>query len=432
MSNTRKLASAAADEACGCDGFRLSRRGFLGGAAGLAALGMVNGLGPLGTTSMAFADSSYDGDVLVVVSLRGGCDGLSAVVPIGDPNYTPNRPNIGIPQSQLFQLDSTFGLNKALAPLESLWSSGQLGFVHAVGQVDPTMSHFEAMEEMERAAPTSDVRTGWIGRMAGVTGAGTPFAATSIGPATQPSSMDANYPVTAMQSLGNFSLDGVGDSADAANWHATLTALQSGGPATVKTPAAETLSALTTAATLSSGTYQPANGASYPNNDVGNSLANLAQLIKAGVGLRVAAIDCGNWDMHVGLGDPTSGWMYGNLTGLGQALAAFATDLGTAMSGVNLVTLSEFGRRVQENDSGGLDHGHGNVMFMLGGGINGGSVYGDWPGLADSDLVLGNLKGTTDYRTVIAEILEKRCGVSTSSVFPGLSGTRLGVAAARS
>jgi uncharacterized protein (DUF1501 family) len=244
--------------------------------------------------------------------------------------------------------------------------------------------------------------------------------------------MDANYPVTAMQSLASFSLDGVGDSADAANWHATLAALQLGGPTTVKAPAAETLSALTTAASLSSGTYQPSNGASYPNNDVGNSLSNVAQLIKAGVGLRVAAVDCGNWDMHVGLGQPTSGWMHDNLTGLGQALAAFATDLGTAMSGVNLVTLSEFGRRVQENDSGGLDHGHGNVMFMLGGGINGGSVYGDWPGLADSDLVLGNLKGTTDYRTVIAEILEKRCGVSTSGVFPGLSGDRLGLAKARS
>jgi uncharacterized protein (DUF1501 family) len=431
MSNTRKL-QRPADEDCGCDGYRLSRRGFLGGAAGLAALGMVSGLGPLGTTSMAFADGSYDGDVLVVLSLRGGADGLSAVVPIGDPNYAPNRPNIGIPQSQLFQLDSTFGLHNALAPLQQFWNSGQLGFVQAVGQADPTMSHFEAMEEMERAAPTSTLRTGWIGRMAGVTGSGTPFAATSVGPATQPSAMDANYPVTAMQSLSNFTLDGVGDSADAANWHATLAALQSGGPATVKIPVAETLSALTTAAALSGVTYVADNNASYPNNDVGNSLSNVAQLIKAGVGLRVAAVDCGNWDMHVGLGSAGSGWMHNNLTGLGQALAAFATDLGTGMSNVVLVTLSEFGRRVQENESGGLDHGHGNVMFLLGGGINGKAVYGNWPGLADPDLVLGNLRGTTDYRTVLAEILEKRCGLSTSAVFPGLASSRLGVAATRS
>jgi uncharacterized protein (DUF1501 family) len=120
--------------------------------------------------------------------------------------------------------------------------------------------------------------------------------------------------------------------------------------------------------------------------------------------------------------------MFGNLTGLGQALAAFATDLGTAMSNVVVVTLSEFGRRVMENDSGGLDHGHGNAVFVLGGGIKGGSVYGRWPGLADKDLVLGNLKGATDYRKILAEILEQRCGLSTAKVFPGLSSSRLGLA----
>jgi uncharacterized protein (DUF1501 family) len=419
------------DDNCSCDNFRLSRRGLLGGAAGLATLGMVGGFGPLGTTSLAFADGAYAGDVLVVVSFRGGKDGLSAVVPSGDPDYAPNRPSIGVPASQLFQLDSMFGMNKALAPLESLWTSGQLGFVHAVGQVDPTMSHFEAMEEMERAAPTSDLRTGWIGRMAGVTGTGSAFAATSVGPATQPGSMDSNYPVTAMQSLSSFSLSGVGDAADAAAWSKALAAMQHGAPATVSAPAHETLKALTVARTLSTGTYTPSNGASYPSTDLGGSLSNVAQLIKAGVGLRVAAVDCGNWDMHVGLGTATGGWMHNNLVGVGQALAAFAADLGSAMSNVVLVTLSEFGRRVQENDSGGLDHGHGNVMYLLGGGINGGKVYGNWPGLSDGALVQGNLKGTTDYRTVIAEILEKRCGLSTGSVFPGLGSSRLGLAASR-
>jgi uncharacterized protein (DUF1501 family) len=140
---------------CECPDTGVSRRGFLGGAAGLAALGMVGGVGALSSTQLAFADTGYDGDVLVVVSLRGGFDGLSAVVPSGDPHYAPNRPNIAIPASKLFPLDSMFGLNQALSPLQPLWTSGQLALVHAVGQQDPTMSHFEAMEEMERAAPGS-------------------------------------------------------------------------------------------------------------------------------------------------------------------------------------------------------------------------------------------------------------------------------------
>jgi uncharacterized protein (DUF1501 family) len=416
--------------ACECEGPGVSRRGFLGGAAGIAALGLVTGTGTLGSTQLAFAEQGYAGDVLVVVSLRGGFDGLSAVVPFGDPHWAGQRPNIGVPESQLHQLDSRFGLHLALAPLVPLWDAGQLAIVHAVGQQDPTMSHFEAMEEMERAAPGSSMRTGWIDRMAGVAGVGTPFAATSVGPATAPSSMSGTYPVTAMQSLASFSLAGASPD-DVASWHTALRKLQHGAPAVVSAPARTTLAALNTAQSLSTVDYAPANGASYPKDDVGGSLSNVAQLIKAKVGLRVAAVDCGNWDMHVGLGSPTSGWMHDNLTGLGQALTAFAADLGTAMSNVVVVTLSEFGRRVMENDSGGLDHGHGNAVLVMGGGVKGGSVYGRWPGLADADLVLGNLAGTTDYRSILAELLETRCGLRATHVFPGLSSHRLGLAKPR-
>jgi uncharacterized protein (DUF1501 family) len=391
---------------------------------------MVNGLGPLGSTQLGFADTGYRGDVVVVVSFRGGFDGLSAVVPSGDPHYKPNRPNIGIPAAQLFPLDSTFGLNQALAPLLPLWRTGQLALVHAVGQPDPTMSHFEAMEQMERAAPGSALRTGWIERMAGATGRGTPFAETSVGPATAPSSMTGSYPATAMASLSQFSLSGAGKD-DAAAWHKTLRKLQHGASAAIVKPTDTTLAALNTTQSLSAAKYHPSDGASYPDDDLGGSLSNVAQLIKANVGLRVAAVDCGNWDMHVGLGRPTDGWMHDNLTAVGKALAAFAADLGPSMSRVVVVTLSEFGRRVQENDSGGLDHGHGNAVFVMGGGVNGGKVYGSWPGLAADDLVLGNLKGTTDYRTILAEVLEKRCGISAHRVFPGLSSRRLGLAKAR-
>jgi uncharacterized protein (DUF1501 family) len=419
------------DADCDCEtSSRLSRRGFLGGTASLAALGMVNGFGPFGTTQLAFANGKYDGDILVVVSLRGGFDGLSAVVPSGDSHYMTNRPTVGIPGPLLFKLDDMFGLNKALSPLIPLWTAGKLAFVHAVGQKDPTMSHFEAMEEMERAAPGSNLRTGWIERMAGSTGHGTPFAETSIGPATAPSSMSGRYPATAMSSLSEFSLSGSSND-DRKAWHTALRKLQHGANDLVMKPALTTLEALKTTQSLSSQTYHPGNLASYPDNDVGGSLANVAQLIKAGVGLRVAAVDCGNWDMHVGMGAPASGWMYNNLTGLGKALAAFAQDLGPVMDRVVLVTLSEFGRRVQQNDSGGVDHGHANAVFVMGGGVKGGKVYGSWPGLAEPNLVLGNLKGSTDYRTILAEILEKRCGVSAPRVFPGLGGHRLGLATAR-
>jgi uncharacterized protein (DUF1501 family) len=407
----------------------VSRRAVLGGVAGLAGLGMVNGLGPLGSTQLAFGGAGYDGDVVVVVSLRGGFDGLSAVVPIGDPHYRQNRPTIGIPASQLHQLDKTFGLHDAMSPLLEFWRDGTLALVHAVGQKDPTMSHFEAMEEMERAAPGSSVRTGWIERMSGAAGHGSSFAETSVGPATAPASMSGGYPATAMPALKSFSLSGAGD--DAATWHKALRKLNHGAPDVIAKPAATTLTALRTTQSLSTADYKPSNGASYPTNDVGDSLSNVAQLIKAKVGLRVAAVDCGNWDMHVGLGGPDDGWMHDNLSGFSNALAAFAADLGSTMSRVVVVTLSEFGRRVMENDSGGVDHGHGNAVFVMGGGIRGGSVYGHWPGLGPHDLVLGNLKGTTDYRTILAEILEKRCGLSGHRVFPGLGASRLGLATPR-
>jgi uncharacterized protein (DUF1501 family) len=164
----------------------------------------------------------------------------------------------------------------------------------------------------------------------------------------------------------------------------------------------------------------------YPAGELGDSLRDVARLVKAGVGLRAATVDVGNWDMHSGLGSSDSGWMFKQLTELGQALAAFHADLGTAMGRVTVVTLSEFGRRVAENASGGLDHGHGNVCLLMGGGVVGGKIYGNWPGLAKENLVAGDLAGTTDYRTILAEILEKRAKLATGTVFPSLGAERLG------
>jgi uncharacterized protein (DUF1501 family) len=200
-------------------------------------------------------------------------------------------------------------------------------------------------------------------------------------------------------------------------------------------PAAATLSALDTTAALAAATYTPANSAAYPSGDLGDALKTVARMIKADVGLMTATVDYGDWDMHENLGTATTGQrMYSHLGDFAAALAAFATDLGTAgMARVTLITLSEFGRRVGENASRGLDHGNGNAMFVLGGGVRGKKVYGSWPGLAPAKLTDGDLTGTTDYRSVIGEILQKRCGHgSLDPVFPGVKPTSFGLVAARS
>ena len=183
-------------------------------------------------------------------------------------------------------------------------------------------------------------------------------------------------------------------------------------------------------ARLRSATYSPTNGAAYPPGELGAALRDAARLVKASVGIRAVAVDEGDWDMHSGMGSSTDGWMFRKLSELDAALTAFMTDLGPA-AGVTLVTVSEFGRRAAENGSGGTDHGAGNAMFVLGSGIGGGQVYGSWPGLHKEALDDGDLRGTTDFRTVIGEVLERRCGLNAAAVFPGLPTSRLGLARQR-
>ena len=418
---------------CGPAAAGPTRRSVLTGALAAGALAGFSGLPGLSTTSVAFADTPYAGDTLVVLSLRGGFDGLSAVVPAFDPGYAAARPTIGIPTGALLPLDGRFGLHPALAPLAPLYKAGNLAFVHAVGQSDPTRSHFEAMEELERAAPGTSLRTGWLDRTLGVTGPGSPFAAAQIGQVTAGQAFIGPNPELTMGSIGDFDLYSAWDATERARWTKALTALQADAPPLVAAPSRTALSALETAAGLADAGYSPSGGAAYPDGDLGGALRDVAQLVKAGVGLRLAAVDLGDWDMHVDLGrfDAPYGWMRTKLDELGRALAAFATDLGPAFGNVTVVTLSEFGRRVGENGSGGVDHGHGNAVMLLGGGVNGGKVYGRWPGLGASDLVDGDLAGVTDYRTILAEILERRMAVASSTVFPGLAADRLGALKAR-
>ncbi len=422
------------DRACCAEGERASlvtRRSILKAFGAGAAIATAS---PFVGMNAAFATGPWTGDVVIVLSLRGGIDGLSVVAPIGDPAYITQRPTINVPSASAFQLDSMFGLHPAMSALQPVWNAGNLAIVHAAGMTSPNRSHFSAMDEMERAAPGSSARSGWLDRTIGLHDAGGPFGAVQMGSSSIPESLAGPWPVLGMNSIGSFKLSNANNTAQRQQWRDALNALHSTAPAGLHDSASTTLSALDTAATLASAGYTPANGAQYPgNSSVGSALKNAAQLIKANVGLRVLTIDLGNWDMHAGLGQVDNGWMRDNLTELGGALGAFAKDLGpTGLAGVTLVTISEFGRRVQENESGGVDHGWGNMMLVMGGHVTKG-VYldqGKWPGLADANLVQGDLHATTDYRAVLADILYNRTGASASeiqAVFPGFTGTTLGI-----
>ncbi|WP_432509767.1 DUF1501 domain-containing protein [Kineococcus sp. SYSU DK001] len=415
----------------GCaEGSRLlSRRSVLRAALAAAAAGVTTyAVGDV-STQVSFAGTGWNGETLVVLSLHGGFDGLSAVVPGGDGSYYAARPTIAVPRSTLLGLDQMFGLHPAMAPLMPFWRNGTFGVVHAVGQSDPTRSHFAAMERMELAAPGSSLRTGWIDRTIGSLGTGSVLGAVGISNQTPRAFAGPNQETT-MTSLTDFNLIGPGD--DRAKWHAALRRMHTGARPEVGQPATTLLTAMEDVARLPGVGGAPANGAVYPDTDLGKALAQAAVLKKSGAPVQVIALDYGDWDMHAGLGRVDGGWMRDKLTELASALAAFATDLGPSFASTTLATLSEFGRRVQENASGGLDHGHGNAVLLLGGGVVGGRVHGVWPGLGADRLVDGDLAGTTDYRSVIGEVLQKRCGAgSLSAIFPGFSGGQLGVVRAR-
>lgn len=413
-------------EPCDCES-TMTRRAMLGLTAAAGAMVATESL----STRVAFASGALSGDVLVVISLRGGFDGLSAVAPVNDPDYRLARPTIGVPAGAAIQLDATFGMHPALAPLVPYWQAGSLAVVHAVGQSNPTRSHFQAMEEMERAAPGSSTRTGWLDRVLGLSPSVGSLEAVAIGAEPMPQSLRGPRPVMSAWDLASFKLGWLSSAnrAQQDHWVQAMRRLQSGPPTAITTPARAALSAMGTIRRVED--TQPA-GPGYPATGLGSGLRDIARLIKAKVGVQLVCVDSGDWDMHADLGQVDRGWMHGQLADLASALAAFASDLGPVMSSVTVLTMSEFGRRVHENGSGGLDHGHGNAMFLLGGGVVGGRVHGTWPGLPGAGAMTTDLAATTDYRSVLSEVLVARCGVTRpSAVFPGFRAAPLGVVTRR-
>jgi uncharacterized protein (DUF1501 family) len=407
------------------DDRRLSRRDWLK-RTGLLALGVAAWPKGLPRVALAAPDAAAPGDVLVCIFMRGAADGLNLVVPYGDKDYYSHRdtlalqpPDANSPDA-VVDLDGFFGLHPFLRSLKPVYDAGALAIVHAAGSPDPTHSHFDAQDFIERGTPgVKSIPTGWIGRhLQQVAPANAfPFRALGMGTILQ-ASLHGPVPATALQSIADFHLQV--DSKKAAAVQDALAALY-GGDGLVESEGQLTLQALRDLAKIAQSSYVPANGASYPPTAYGKSLATVAQLIKAGVGLAVACVDIGGWDTHVQEGTTSAGQMPKVIDEFGKGLAAFYTDLQDQLKNITVVTMSEFGRRVQENTSHGTDHGHGNVMFVMGGGINGGKVYGEWPGLSNDKLYgPGDLAITTDFRDVLGEIVSKRLKNSNlADVFPG-------------
>jgi uncharacterized protein (DUF1501 family) len=362
-----------------------------------------------------------DRDVLVCIFQRGAADGLNAVVPYGDDDYYLKRSTINVPKTTAMALDlgGFFGLHPALAPLKPIYDLGDLALVHATGEPHGSRSHFTAQGLVERGVlEKTGPTTGWLGRhMSNSPAASTSaFRMVSISGNVAVSLFGAEEPL-ALSNLSDFGFDqGIIDSGYLeilANIYRTTTPFHA--PAQAALAAIEELHAADIAA------LQPENGAVYPAGAFGTKLFQAGQLIKSNLPVEVICIDSDGWDHHENL--PT--YISQSLGELANSLSAFYTDMGsTRMQRITVLVHTEFGRRVAENGSAGADHGTGSVAYLMGGGVNGGQVFSDWPGLADGDLEMGeDLKITTDLRSVLAEMLSKRMvGADIASVFPGFAG----------
>jgi uncharacterized protein (DUF1501 family) len=424
---------AQATRSCGCPDYdearlALTRRGFLGGAAlagGAIALGpSLGGSGPrayavTGRTAANLA--APGGSVLVLLSLRGAADGLSLVVPHADPNYYAARPRIGIARESLLAQDAMFGLHPALAPLMPMWTAGTLAAVHATGMATPNRSHFAAMEAIEDAAPGSTARNGWLNRLLGELPGASPLQGTAMGNQV-PTSLFGTNPAFVVGRVDNAKLAGTDD--EGGRLASLKHAWKGSGPMNQAVR-----DAIAGAETFGAARELPAGkpATPYPGSDLGKALSDVSRIVRSGVGAEVITVDQGDWDMHTDLGTLEWGGMKNNAGDLASSIAAFFADLGPDADRVTLVTLSEFGRRVKENDDYGTDHGFGNVMFVAGAGVKGGHYYGSWPGLQNT--LDGDLLVTTDYRSVLTEIVTRRFGVSVAQVFPGFAPTAVGVMA---
>jgi uncharacterized protein (DUF1501 family) len=402
----------------------MSRRGLLSGAIAIGASTTVFG-SAVATASPAAAAPAPS--VLVVLSMRGACDGLNLVVPHADPAYYAARPSIAVPSESLPEKDGYFRLHPALAPLVPFWTAGKLAAVHATGLPAPNRSHFAAMEAVEDANPGSSTRSGWRIRIIGTDSDSNPLQALNMAGGVPPTSLYGPQPVMSADRISDMGIAGDDQWDEDHRRLKSLHLLWDGNSSGLGRSMKATFGAVESFKTLKASPTDPANGAVYPDSDLGRALSEVARVIKTDIGVAVLTVDQGDWDHHTGEGTIEWGNLLNNARDFAGSLGAFLTDLGSWTDKVTVVTISEFGRRVQENASGGTDHGYGNVMFLAGAGVQGKKYYAKWPGLTNS--LDGDLLVTTDYRSVLSEIVVSRFGISTSAVFPGFVRETVGVMA---
>ena len=402
-----------------------TRRRFIGGVGMVGAAALAS---QLVTTRAAFGATpgSTTTNTVVLIFLRGAADGLRIVVPnssdLGLTYLRQVRPQLIPSDSSLVAMNNGWALNSAMQSLyDTLWSTGELAFVPGVSDAGISRSHFQAQQYIEKGGANS-ATSGWLDRTLTQLGPGTTFRAVTAGGST-PLSMLGPETTLAMGQLSDFVFPGW-DGIRAQSQQA-VAALYRGMSGTLGEDVPATLAALGTAATAraSAGVQ---NGANYPSGDFSQALKDIATMLRAEVGLQVATVDLGGWDTHT----DEARDLDAHLASAAQSLSAFMTDLGPdRRKRVTVVVQTEFGRRVEMNASGGTDHGHGSVMWLLGGGLASSGVLGNWTQLTASSLDTGDVPGVNNAFDVLGEIVQKRLGVgSLSTVFPGHSYSPLGVA----
>ena len=398
----------------------ITRRVFLKGGA-MSVVGMAAVPGFLARAAMA-ADAAQPHRRLVVIFQRGAADGLNIVVPHGEAEYYTMRPTIAIPQRDVIDLDGFFGLHPAMSALKPLWDARQLAIVHAAGSPDPTRSHFDAQDFMESGTPgLKSTEDGWLNRALVATGdpqKDAAFRAVALGTAL-PRMLSGQAPALAVGNVNDFGVAPRNPQAQPlANTFESMYAASVDG--VLHGTAQETFDAVKMLKAADPAKYRPAAGVVYPKGRFGDALKQTAQLVKANLGVQVAFTDIGGWDHHVNEG-ASEGQLGRLLKEFSGSLAAFGQDLGALAAETVVVTMSEFGRTARENGTRGTDHGHANVMFVMGGAVRGGKVYGRWPGLANEQLYeQRDLALTTDFRQVMAEAVARQLGnPRPERVFPG-------------
>jgi uncharacterized protein (DUF1501 family) len=399
----------------------ITRRVFLRNSA-LAVVGTAAVPGFLTRAAFGAVAAGVRNKLLVVIFQRGAADGLNIVVPHAEPQYYAMRPSISIPRKSVLDLNGFFGLHPALSAMQPLWRQGHLAIVHAAGSPDTTRSHFDAQDFMESGTPgVKATPDGWLNRslhslpLAPPT---SPFRALALGPSL-PRILSGSEPAVAMNNISDFSVGGRNPKASPAA-RAFEAMYDQSSDSVLHGTGEETFDAVKMLKSADPGKYTPAAGANYPKGRFGDGLRQLAQLVKANLGVQVAFADIGGWDHHVNEG-ATEGQLANVLADFSQSLAAFWIDLGELGEDTVIVTMSEFGRTARENGNRGTDHGHANVMFVLGGPVKGGKVYGRWPGLERGQLYEGrDLALTTDFRQVVGEAVVRHMGnKNLAAVFPG-------------